>query len=190
MTKFIRTSPLGPTLETERLILRPPVREDFDALCAFHADEATMKHLGGVQSPAAVWRIMCLMAGAWHLDGKHMFCVLDKTSGEWMGRIGPLYPHDWPGREVGWGLHSKFWGKGYAVEAAVAAMDYVTTGLGWDDVIHSIAPDNPGSAAVARKVGSTRRGAGRLPDPHAAVDIDIWGQTADQWRVNRLRFLK
>ena len=190
MTDFIRTSPLGPTLETERLILRPPVREDFDAFCAFHADEPTARYLGGVQSPAAVWRIMCVMAGAWHLDGKSMFSVLDKTTGEWVGRIGPLYPYDWPGREVGWGLHSKFWGKGYAVEAAVAAMDYAVDVLGWDDIIHSIAPDNVGSAAVALKLGSTNRGPGRLPDPYATVPIDVWGQTAEQWRENRRKFLK
>ncbi len=190
MTDFIRTSPLGPTLETERLILRPPVRQDFDAFCAFHADAATVKHLGGVQSPAVAWRIMCTMAGAWHLDGLSMLSVLDKTTGDWMGRIGPLHPHDWPGREVGWGLHSKFWGKGYAVEAAAAAMDYVVDVLGWDDIIHSIAPDNLSSAAVARKLGSTNRGPGRLPDPYADQAVDIWGQTSDEWRANRLKFLK
>ena len=188
MTAFIRTSPLGPTLETQRLILRPPVREDFDALCAFHADEVTVEHLGGVQSPSAVWRLMCIVAGAWHLDGFHMFSVLDKTTGEWIGRIGPLYPYQWPGREVGWGLHSKFWGRGYAVEAAVAAMDYAADVLGWDDIVHSIAPDNLASAAVAGKLGSVNRGPGRLPDPYADVAIDIWGQTADQWRHNRRRF--
>jgi len=189
MADFIRTSPLGPTLETERLILRPPVRADFDALCAFHADEPTARYLGGVQSPASVWRIMCTMAGAWHLDGKSMFSVLDKTTGEWMGRIGPLYPHGWPGREVGWGLHSRFWGKGYALEAAVAAMDYVTDTLGWDDIIHSIAPDNLSSAAVATRLGSTNRGPSRLPDPYADIAIDVWGQTAGQWRENRSKLL-
>ncbi len=190
MADFIRTSPLGPTLETERLILRPPVRADFDGLCAFHADEAAMTHLGGAQSPAAVWRLMCVVAGAWHLDGFSFFSVLDKTTGEWMGRIGPLFPYDWPGREVGWGLRSKFWGQGYATEAAGAAMDYVVDALGWDDIIHCIAPDNPGSAAVAKRLGSANRGPGRLPDPHAAVRVDIWGQTAEEWRQNRATLLK
>ena len=190
MTDFIRTSPLGPTLETERLILRPPVRDDFEGFCAFHADEATMTHLGGVQSPALVWRTMRVGVGAWHLDGFHMFSVLDKTTGEWMGRIGPLFPHDWPGHEVGWGLRSKFWGKGYAVEAAAAAMDYAVDTLGWDDIIHCIAPDNHGSAGVANRLGSVNRGPGRLPDPHAAIAINLWGQTAEQWRENRRKILR
>ncbi len=194
MTDLIRTSPftssLGPTLETGRLILRPPVREDFDAFCAFHADAAAMVHLGGVQSPPMVWRTTRAIAGGWALDGFHMFSVLDKATGEWMGRVGPLYPHGWPGTEVGWGLRSKFWGRGYAPEASAAVMDYVVDTLGWDDIIHTIAPTNPASAAVAAKLGSVNRGPGRLPDPYANVEVDIWGQTAAQWRENRHKCLK
>ena len=99
----LTTSPLGPTLETERLILRPPVAEDFAGFCAFTADPETMKHLGGVVSPAVTWRIITSVAGAWHLYGFHMFSVIEKSSGAWIGRIGALYPCDWPAREVGWG---------------------------------------------------------------------------------------
>lgn len=184
----IRSSTLGPSLETERLILRPPVAEDFAGFCAFCADHEAMAHLGGVQSPAVVWRMMTSIAGAWHLFGFHMFSVLDKATGEWMGRIGPLHPHGWPGREVGWGLLTCFQGKGYALEAAVACMDYVFDDLGWDEVIHSINPDNRPSAALARTLGSVNRGPGQLPDPYANERIDIWGQGRDDWRENRKRF--
>ncbi len=183
------TSPLGPTIETARLILRPPVAEDFDGFCAFHSDAAAMKHLGGTLTPPVVWRTMRSGVGAWALDGFHMFSVLDKATGAWMGRIGALYPHGWPAREVGWGLMSQYWGRGFAVEAAVAAMDYVINDLGWDDVIHTIAPDNLASTGVARKLGSHNRGPGRLPDPYADHAVDIWGQTAAQWRINRLNFM-
>lgn len=185
MTHVPLHSPLGPTLETERLILRPPVVEDFAGFCAFHGDAEAMTHLGGVQSPAVVWRIMRTIAGAWALDGFHMFSVIEKASGEWIGRIGALYPHHWPDREVGWGLRSPYWGRGYAREAAVASMDYVFDRLGWTDAIHTIAPDNVGSAAVARSLGSYKRGPGRLPDPYADQAVNIWGQTRDEWRINR-----
>jgi RimJ/RimL family protein N-acetyltransferase len=130
------------------------------------------------------------VAGAWVLDGFHMFSVIDKATGEWMGRIGPLYPYGWPGREVGWAIMSRFWGKGFAREAAVASMDFVVDVLGWDDIIHSIAPGNIASAAVARAIGSSNRGPGQLPDPYAKEAVEIWGQTAGEWRVNRGRFLK
>ncbi len=178
---------LGPVIETPRLILRPPVAEDFDGFCAFHADEDVMRHLGGVQSPAIVWRNMRTMAGAWALDGFSMFSVIEKASGEWIGRIGPIYPHLWPDREVGWGLRSPYWGKGYAKEAAIATMDFAFDRLGWDEVIHTIAPDNHASAGVALKLGSTRRGPGQLPDPYAHEAVDIWGQTRAEWQSNRLK---
>ncbi len=183
-------SPLGPTIETARLILRPPVVEDFEGFCEFHSDKDAMKHLGGTLSDPVVWRVMRSIAGAWALDGFHMFSVIDKAKGEWLGRIGPLYPHAWPAREVGWGLISRYWGKGYAIEAAVAAMDFVVNDLGWDDVIHTIAPDNAGSSAVARKLGAFNRGPGRLPDPYADHVVDNWGQTAAQWRINRLKLIE
>jgi RimJ/RimL family protein N-acetyltransferase len=57
------TSPLGPTLETERLILRPPVAEDFAAFCAFEVDAETVKFLAGVKAPPVVWRSMRAMEG-------------------------------------------------------------------------------------------------------------------------------
>lgn len=57
-------SPLGPTLETDRLILRPPIDADLDGFCAFHADDTAMTYLGGLSSPPVVWRIMRTIAGS------------------------------------------------------------------------------------------------------------------------------
>ena len=72
---------IGPTIETERLILRPPRAEDFDSWCAFHADEEVMRHLGGVQGPELTWRSMCAMTGAWTIEGFSMFSVIEKARG-------------------------------------------------------------------------------------------------------------
>lgn len=178
---------LGPTIETERLILRPPIKDDFEGFCRFHNDPRSMQYLGGVQSPPMVWRAMCACVGAWYLDGFHFFSVIEKASGAWIGRIGPLYPHQWPGREVGWGLCSSHWGKGYAREAAVAAMDYVFDGLGWETVIHVIDPQNVRSSALAKALGSSNLGPGKLPEPFASQLFDIWGQSRENWKINRQR---
>ena len=96
---------LGPTLETERLILRPPAVEDFPRWADFMADAETTRFIGGVQSAPQVWRLICTVAGMWALTGEGMFSILEKSSGQWIGRIGPLHPYGWPGREVGWSLH-------------------------------------------------------------------------------------
>lgn len=178
-------SPLGPTLETSRLILRPPVVEDFKDFCAFQSDPVTMTHLGGVTPDSVTWRAMRTLAGAWALDGFHMFSVLEKDTGHWVGRIGPLYPHGWPDREVGWGLRSHYWGKGYALEAAFACMDFVFDTLCWDKVIHTIAPNNLASAKVAERLGSTVLYDCDLPAPYEHIHVNVWGQTREQWVINR-----
>jgi RimJ/RimL family protein N-acetyltransferase len=141
-------------IETERLILRPLLREDYEPYLAFCADEATMRTLGGVQPPSVAWRGFCSLAGAWQLFGFSMFSVIEKSSGDWIGRMGPWQPQDWPGTEVGWGIRHASWGRGYAPEAAVAAIDWAFDTLGWDEVIHTIAEDNDNSRAVARKLAA------------------------------------
>ena len=60
-------------------------------------------------------------------------------------------------------------------------MDWAFTELGWTEVIHSIAPDNYASQAVARKLGSRKRGAGQLPPPFEDSPVEIWGQTRAEW---------
>lgn len=182
-------SPLGPTLETGRLILRPPADVDFDGFRAFHADEKAMTWLGGVSSPPVVWRIMRTIAGSWALDGFGMFSVIEKSTGKWIGRIGPLHPHGWPDREVGWGLLTEAQGKGYAMEAAIASMDFAVDTLSWDQVIHTINPGNAASAALAGRIGSHIMRQARLPDPYADQVVDVWGQTGEAWRENRENLL-
>jgi len=54
----------GPTLETERLILRPTAMADFDRWADFLSHEPTARFIGGVQTPSQTWRIMMTMAGA------------------------------------------------------------------------------------------------------------------------------
>lgn len=174
---------LGPTLETERLILRPPVLEtDFEPWCAFMADEEAARFIGKVQTPPVVWRTMCVIAGAWALQGYSMFSVIEKATGRWVGRLGPWRPHGWPGGEVGWGLIRDCWGKGYATEGAAAAIGWAFDALGWDEVIHTIEAENAPSKAVARRLGSTVLRHAVLPAP-LETPVEVWGQTRDQWRT-------
>ncbi|WP_079246911.1 GNAT family N-acetyltransferase [Sphingomonas turrisvirgatae] len=177
----------GPILFTERLILRRPVGEDFEAWAAFSADPETMEHLGGAVERSVAWRQMCTTAGAWDVKGFSMFSVIERASGRWVGRLGPWQPEGWPGTEIGWGVAHGFAGKGYAYEGAVAAMDYAVDVLGWDRVIHTIAPGNVRSRRLAQRLGSTNGGPTQLPAPLGAMQVDAWGQSATEWRENRAR---
>ncbi|MCL7713914.1 GNAT family N-acetyltransferase [Stenotrophomonas mori] len=169
-------------LETERLLLRPPTAADFGAFADFCADPLAMRHLGGVQPPPVAWRSLAMLTGSWQLLGYSMFSVIEKDSGRWVGRVGPWQPHGWPGPEVGWSIVPDRWGRGYAPEAARAAIDWAFDTLGWQEVIHTIAPDNHGSQAVARKLGSRVLRAARLPAP-LDEDVEVWGQSRQAWRA-------
>jgi RimJ/RimL family protein N-acetyltransferase len=178
---------MGPTLETERLILRPLAPEDFDPWADFMADAEAARFIGGVQSRAEAWRGFMTVAGAWAMTGYSMFSVVEKESGRWIGRLGPWAPENWPGMEVGWGLVRDAWGKGYATEGAAATMDWAFDHLGWTRVIHCIDPDNAPSRKVAERLGSKLLRRARLPPPFDAHEVDIWGQSRDAWRGGRRR---
>jgi RimJ/RimL family protein N-acetyltransferase len=170
-------------IETPRLILRPTRWEDFDAWAAFLADEEATRFIGGVQSRPLAWRAVMCMAGAWHLQRPAMFSVIEKSTGRWVGRLGPWMPEGWPGTEVGWGIARECWGRGYATEGAAATIDWAFDNLGWTDVVHTISPHNLASQGVARKLGSRNRGPSRLPPPLENEPVEIWGQTREEWRA-------
>ncbi len=176
---------LAVRLETDRLLLRPPLLEDFEGWAALMNDKQSAHHIGGTQPRSVAFRGLLSMAGAWSLQGFGMFSVIEKSSGRWLGRVGPWRPEGWPGTEVGWALRREAWGQGFALEAARAAMDWAFETLGWDEVIHCITPDNQASQAVARKLGSARRGAGKLPPPFERENTEIWGQAREVWKRSR-----
>jgi len=183
-----RSVVLGPTLETERLILRPPVAGDFDAFAAMMMDEAATRFLGGAQPRAIAWRTFASLMGSWVILGFGVFSVLEKSSGCWVGRLGPIHPDGWPGDEIAYGLAREFWGRGYAQEGCVAAIDWACFELGWTDFIHSISPENIASRALAKRLGAVNRGPGQLPAPYDDIPIEIWGQTRAEWIKQRRRF--
>lgn len=174
-------------LETERLILRPIQAEDFDAWAAFMADAEAARFIGGQQVRSVSWRGFLAMAGAWQIQNFAMFSVIEKSSGRWVGRLGPWVPEGWPGTEVGWGIVRDAWGRGYAVEGAIAAIDWAFANLGWDEVIHTIAPENRASERVAEKLGSRVLRDCKLLAPYEGTHVVAWGQSREEWLARRLR---
>jgi RimJ/RimL family protein N-acetyltransferase len=169
-------------LETARLILRPPRLEDLDAWADMMSDEETARFIGGVDPRSMSWRALMTLIGAWHAHGFAMFSVLEKSTGRWIGRLGPWQPEGWPGPEVGWAIVRDCWGRGYATEGAIASTNWAFEHLGWQRVIHSIDPLNVASQGVARRLGSRNLGPGTLPPPYSDARVDIWGQSREEWR--------
>lgn len=174
-------NPTDIRIETERLLLRPPRIEDFDAFAELQGDAEAARFIGGPVLRAEAWRRFLWQPGAWLVQGFGMFGVVEKASGQWVGQIGPWKPEGWPGNEIGYSFHPRAWGKGYATEAGIAAIGWAFERLGWDDIIHCIDPGNAASQQVAQRLGSRRLRSGTLPPPFEDTSVDIWGQTRAEW---------
>ena len=174
-------TPTAPTLETERLVLRGWRPEDFAPYCAMLADAETARFVtrhGRPYGPREVWAEMAFLAGHWQLRGYGMFVVEERATGAFLGRVGPLQPEGWPGFEIAWGLTPEARGKGYAVEAARAAIRWSFETLGIEAVISLIDPRNEASRRVAERVGERLTGRQFAP---FADPCDIWELRRQDW---------
>ena len=144
-----------PVIEPERLILRSFQERDLDAFAAINADPLVMMYLGDGKpvERSITWRQMASFIGHWELRGYGVWAVKEKSSGEFVGRVGLWYPDGWPDLEVIWTIARSRWGKGYAPEAARESIRYAFEVLKADHVISLIRPDDQKSIRVAGKVG-------------------------------------
>ena len=145
-------------IETERLILREiDTVNDLDGWTDMMSDPETVRYIGNqTMNRAQSWRQMAMVIGHQAVRGYSFYSVAEKSSGDWIGRIGPWFPEGWPAPEIGWTLHRDYTRKGYAKEAGAACVDYVFNTLGWDSVIHCIVDGNIGSMKTAEAIGSRR----------------------------------
>ena len=150
----------APILETERLRLRPFRRSDFDAYAALYADPEVLRHLGGGMAPwdrGRAWRHLAFVMGHWQLCGCGAWAVERHEDGAFLGVAGFSAPEGWPGLELAWMLARRFWGYGYATEAARAALRCGFLDWRQDRIISLIHPENRASIRVAERLVAERR---------------------------------
>lgn len=131
-------------LETDRLRLRPVTEADVDALVELDADPAVMRYLtGGTPTPRADIEARMLSGG--------FYTAAEKTTGEFLGwfEFRPCAA----GTELGYRLHRRAWGKGYATEGARALVDKGFRELGVERVVGYTMTVNQASRRVLEKAG-------------------------------------
>lgn len=179
------------TLRTERLILRPWREDDFEPFAAMSADPKVMEHfpstLTRAESDAVAGRLKAHIErhgfGFWALElpGEAPF----------IGFAGLLHvsfeAHFVPAVEIGWRLAPAHWGKGYATEAARAALDHGFGALGLAEIVSFTIPANTRSQAVMQRLGMTWDKADdfahpRVPEGHPMSRHVLYRLRAEDWK--------
>lgn len=146
---------LVPVLTTDRLVLRAPRIEDFDAF----ADMVLGPRGAGFGAPATrteAWAEFIQMTGTWALRGHGAWAVTLRGGDTCVGFVligaepGDMEP------ELGWILSADAEGKGFAQEAAEAARGHAFGPFELGRLVSYIDDENPRSHAVAERLGAIR----------------------------------
>lgn len=172
-----------PTLETERLVLRAFRQSDLDAWAAIMADPDVARFIAPApMTRDEAWRSMASSLGHWQLLGYGAWAVERRSDSAVIGRVGMINPEGWPGLEIGWTLGKSAWGKGYATEAAAAAMRYAFLTQPVARLISNIDPENRPSQAVAARLGERKGERIALKVAGKDYPVDIWSIARDEWQ--------
>jgi RimJ/RimL family protein N-acetyltransferase len=143
------------SLRTSRLLLRPWRDADIAAFVELSADPAVMEYLS---PPDQSWTARARAHWAEHGFGQWVV----EISGEvpFIGVVGlnrvTFEAPFTPAVEVAWRLARAYWGRGYATEAARAALDYGFEELGLTEIVAQTVPANQRSRGVMERLGMTR----------------------------------
>jgi len=151
-----------PVVTTPRLVLRGCRASDYDNFAALWGDPQVTRFIGGQPSDKSdSWRRLLGVAGHWALFGFGFWLVEEAASGRFVGQVGLARLHRGLGPrfddvpEIGWVLAPWCHGKGYASEAAQAALAWGERELGMTRAVCMIDPAHEASLNVATKCGFT-----------------------------------
>ena len=154
------------SLTTDRLRLRPPRPEDADAIHRLVNDWGIVRMLSQLPFPyprtlAHEW-IASVTAQLADDRAHHFVVLLPAESGDdtLIGCVGLRLDAE-PGRgDLGYWIGRRFWGQGFAREAAGRVATWGLANLAIERLSASVATVNPASAAVLRRIGFRETGTG------------------------------
>jgi len=144
-------------IRTERLLIRAVTAADAADLAARRSDPDVAKYQNWT-IPYPLERAENMVAEIAALDGPTndewwMGIVCDPTSGEVYGDVVTNLSQEGRTAEIGYTFFSRYWGRGYAVEATEALLAYLFETVGVTRVFGMLHPDNPASAMVMERCG-------------------------------------
>jgi RimJ/RimL family protein N-acetyltransferase len=148
------------TIITERLVMRPPRRDDFEDSATMWGDPDVVRHIS--VNPATredAWARILRNVGHWGLQGFGVWMVRERDTGRFVGEVGmfdfkrTLKPSFDGAQEMGWALSPWAQGQGFATEAVTAAIAWSEDRFRGARIVCMIAPANQPSLRVAEKCG-------------------------------------
>jgi [ribosomal protein S5]-alanine N-acetyltransferase len=178
-------------LETERLILRDFVKEDWQRVLEYQSDPLYLRYYDWKErTPEAVQEFV-----GWFLNHqkqkprfKFQLAVVLKSNNQLIGNCGiRMEQANALQADIGYELDPKHWNRGYATEAAHAMVDYGFSTFGLHRVWSWCVADNAGSAHVLEKLGM--RLEGRLLENEYYKgrwwDTLMYGILTDEWQMHK-----
>ena len=142
-----------PRIETERLVLRAPRIEDFEAYAAIVLSD---RWFDAGQSREDAWLDFNQLVAGWLLRGTGLLSVDRREDGALAGFVLVHHEYGDPELELGWMLTAEAEGRGYASEAAQALRDHAADSLGLSGLVSYVAAANARSIRVAERLGAAR----------------------------------
>jgi RimJ/RimL family protein N-acetyltransferase len=178
-------------IETERLILREWRDGDVVPLLAICTDPRVMAFLGPLQTEGDVRGAIARQRGHQNSLGHCYWAIERKTDSEMIGFCGlqpepEAVPVIGGLPDIGWRLAHGAWGKGYALEAATASLDWGFANLA-DEAIWAITvPGNTRSWGLMERLGMTRHHDLDFDHPHVPDGSPLkphitYSIRSDQW---------
>ena len=143
-----------PTLETERLILRPLSIDDLDAVYKWASDPRVNKYmiypLYKSKDDGVEW-----LNTLYEDDDKKDFGFVLKETGELIGSGGIYYHPDIDVWSIGYNLSYDYWKRGLVTEAMTKIIEWVRQNFTVRAIAGTFAIGNIGSQRVMEKLGMT-----------------------------------
>jgi len=168
-------------IDTKRLTLRKMKEDDAVAFLDIFSDPEAMKYFGVIFDRPRMDKWVRDNLDHEEKYGFSLLSVVLKEDGEVIGDCG-LETDEINGQTIvgmGFDFRRKYWGNGYATEAARAVLEYGFTEFDFDKISGWIDPENAPSQRVAERIGMTvERYVQRGPKKYALYSIkkSEWGK--------------
>ena len=177
---------------SQRLGLRKFKLDDLEAMAAINADSAVMQHFPSTYTTDQTHKFMNGVNDKIDERGYSMWAAELKETGELIGFVGiskvSFEANFTPAVEVGWRLAKKFWGKGYATEAAQACLKFAFEKAGLPVVVAFTATENERSENVMQRIGMTKTGEfdhPKIEDGHRLKKHVLYKISKSDWQATQ-----